>query len=356
MKIQIKLFILILILFSHAQTYSFSVLAKVRAVFTLLPHAQAKSNNDRDQDQDKDIEKIGKSRKQREAKAEKERRKKSKRKGNQPDETTALDLMAEDIPLLRKVIEKQIRIIVTRKLQAVGVAKSRADDIASRIITLAAQAAQLKKMTDYEIEQIETRREELEKIKDRSFQETKELEQLNQKYKKLIETKQKKEDAFGIALAGVGEVMSAQLAGNKTELAFDALCVALEGAGLEYGHILGSLLKEIWQNGAQLFTEANYDGCLRKTIEYYEINHSKEVGGWLLGFEKSTGKVYIRLDYPCDQLAGHVYVEHRELVLKERFRYPQVEELIEQILDGEYMLGEYVCKLLPKNLKTNLFG
>lgn len=72
---------------------------------------------------------------------------------------------------------------------------------------------------------------------------------------------------------------------------------------------------------------------------YYAATMVNSVGGWSFGQHLPSGKVYVRLDTPCENCGGK-NIEHCELKLKNIYPYKSIEQLMVQIMAGEFTLGK----------------
>ena len=101
--------------------------------------------------------------------------------------------------------------------------------------------------------------------------------------------------------------------------------------------------------------ETNYDGSLMESIEYYNISYSSKDGGWMLGLDRLSGRVFIRLDTPNAQDSDYFRVIHRELLIDGNYQCIPLEDRVEKILAGEYQLGGCVSELHLKSFWARYF-
>ena len=98
----------------------------------------------------------------------------------------------------------------------------------------------------------------------------------------------------------------------------------------------GTMLVEVFKNKSHVY-------LLNKKINYYPLNYTFEKGGWLIGHNTQTGKVYLCLN---QKINGDWHTETQEIILENTYPFVKLENLIAKIIAGEYNLSEQVTHII----------
>jgi len=280
---------------------------------------------------------------------EKQKKKISK---TEPD---TFSLFLSNTEKIKSVVAEQARISFSKNLQEVGVSASESDNITASIVDLIKKGNEISQQLTKEIDTAIDQKRGLDKIQQKNLAQQQETIRLQNLINELQEKKNNKEKMIGIIASGLTLSVSNIGIGTQSKVAVKGLLEQLKVPGVEYGIIASQVASEIFR-GIKKMKEDNYNGNLKENMVYYSGTFVPSVGGWLFGQSLPTGKMYVRLDTPCDTLPGHVYVEHRELKLKNTYPFKDAKEQIGLIMAQEFGLGDYKCNLLPRSTWSNLFG
>ncbi|HJZ24574.1 MAG TPA: hypothetical protein VJ201_09070, partial [Candidatus Babeliales bacterium] len=239
---------------------------------------------------------------------------------------------------VKEILFQQLRYFVKTNLLKQGISQEEVDEISSRIIGCLGEAAQIKVTTDKEIAQVQ---ENIKKIGNaKTTSQIEELRKLKEQENQLLEKKTEQENLLGIALQGASQVLAKQNAGEKTRQAVNALCMTLALSGQQYAAVVAKLTLEL-AYGIRILTKTKQVKSIRENSAiYYPLNFEKDMGGWLLGYDKTLGCLFLCFNYQMKN--GQWSTDHREIVFDKTFPFTPIETLIEKIIAGEYKVSDVV--------------
>ncbi|HJZ24625.1 MAG TPA: hypothetical protein VJ201_09325 [Candidatus Babeliales bacterium] len=166
----------------------------------------------------------------------------------------------------------------------------------------------------------------------------KELQQLNEMERTLLE----KENILGTAITTAAQLYDQQAGGNTAQQVTEVVTTALELSEHKYGQVASKVIT-ITSAVITSINDQNHIDPLNIQMKYYPLRFENDKGGWLLGHDTSTGKVYLVFNQCVRGDGVETWkTEHQEIIMESAYQFNLIDNEVARIIAGDYQLGSKI--------------